>query len=126
MSKVVHFEFSTPDPGTEIKFFETMFGWSIQRWGEEEYWLIDTGAEEIGVNGAIMSQRSPDQPRVVDTISVSNIDEALVKAVSGGGTIALDKQVVPNIGWTAYVVSPTGIMFGLLEAMPGSMSGSST
>jgi predicted enzyme related to lactoylglutathione lyase len=119
MSRVVHFEFATPDPAREIEFFSSVFGWAIQNWGDEQYWLVDTGKEDIGINGAIMPQNSPEQPRVVNTIGVENLDESMAKASAAGATVAMERQEVPNIGWTAYMVSPTGILFGMIQPMPG-------
>ena len=118
MGRPVHFEFATPDPELEIAYFSTLLGWEIGRWGEEEYWLADTGKEPMGINGAIMRLSAPDQPRVVTTMGVESIDDAIAKAVELGGTIAMEKQEVPGIGWTAYIVSPTGILFGMIEPMP--------
>ncbi len=118
MGRVTHFEFSTPEPEKEIAFFKTLFGWEIERWGDWEYWLVTTGKDEAGIDGAIMPQRMPDQPRVVDTVEVEDIDASIAKAVEAGATLALEKQEVPNMGWTAYLMSPTGIMVGLFQSMP--------
>ena len=115
MSRVIHFEFATPDPEKEVAFFKELFGWDIQRWGEQEYWLIDSGTDEAGVNGAIMPLQTPEQPRVVDTISVQDLDAAIATATAAGATVAMEKMEVQGVGWVAYVVSPTGIMFGMLQ-----------
>ena len=119
MNRVIHFEFSSPDPAREVEFFKSLFGWGVEQWGDQEYWLVDTGKDEPGINGAIMPQNMPDQPRVVNTIGVDDLDASMATASSMGATIALEKQEVPNIGWTAYMISPTGILFGMIEAMPG-------
>lgn len=120
MGRVTHFEFSTPDPTKEVAFFKEVFGWTIEQWGDQEYWLVTTGENEAGINGAIMPQAMADQPRVVDTVQVEDIDAATAKAVAAGATTAMAKQEVPNMGWTTYLMSPTGIMFGLFQPMPGS------
>lgn len=117
-SRVTHFEFATPDPAKEIEFFKALFGWEIERWGDQEYWLVGTGTGETGINGAIMPQMSPDQPRVVDTVEVDDLDASIAKATAAGATIAMEKQEIPNFGWTAYMLSPTGILFGMFETMP--------
>jgi hypothetical protein len=117
-NRVIHFEFASPDPAKEAQFFKSLFGWGVDQWGDQEYWLVDTGAEnEPGINGAIMPLSMPDQPRVVNTIGVDDLDAAMAKAAAGGATVALDKQEIPNIGWTAYMISPTGIMFGMIQSV---------
>ncbi len=119
MDRPVHFEFATPDPAAEIEFFKTLFGWEVQQWADMEYWLVTTGKDEPGIDGAIMPMNSPEQPRTVDTIEVDDIDAVVAKATAAGATVALEKQEIPTMGWTAYLISPTGIMFGLFEEMPG-------
>lgn len=38
MSRVVHFEIPADDPKRSIKFYETEFGWTIEKWdGPIEY-----------------------------------------------------------------------------------------
>jgi hypothetical protein len=121
MSRVVHFEFATSDPALEVEFFRSLFGWESQQWGDQDYWLVDTGKDEVGINGAIMPLNTTDQPRVVNTIGVENLDASIEKATAAGATVAVEKQEVPNVGWTAYMLSPTGILFGMIESMPGGM-----
>lgn len=121
MNRVVHFEFATPDPAREVEFFKSVFGWQIEQWAGQEYWLVTTGVDEAGIDGAIMPQSMPDQPRVVDTIGVESIDDTIAKATAAGATLAMEKTEIPQMGWTAYLVSPTGLMFGLFENMPGAM-----
>lgn len=118
MDRIVHFEFATPDPAKEKAFFSEVFGWKIEQWGDNDYWLATTGADEPGIDGAIMPQAMPEQQRVVDTIGVASIDETIRKAMDAGATMAVEKQEIPGMGWTAYLMSPTGIMFGLFETSP--------
>lgn len=123
MSRVVHFEFATPDPAREVEFFSTVFGWEISNWGDEPYWLVGTGKDEPGIDGAIMPQSKADEQRVVNTVSVADLDGTVTRAVAAGATVAVEKQEIPGVGWIAYVSSPTGILFGMLEPMPGGEMG---
>ncbi len=56
---------------------------------------------------------------MVNTIDVEDLDASIAKAEAGGATMALDKMEVEGIGWVAYMLSPTGIMFGMIESMQG-------
>ena len=60
MPRVVHFEFLSDDPEQSVKFFQEAFGWQNQSWPGQSYWLVDTGKEELGINGGIM--RASDFP----------------------------------------------------------------
>lgn len=118
MNRPVHFEFASPDPAAEVEFFRSVFGWEIQQWGENEYWLATTGKDEAGIDGAIMPMSSPQHPRTVNTLGVDDIDAWVAKATAAGATLAMEKQEIPDMGWSAYLFSPTGIMFGLFQEMP--------
>lgn len=119
MGKVVHFEFATPDPAKEIEFFTDVFGWKVESWGDEQYWLVNAGeADAMGINGAIEPLLANTDQRVVNTIGVDDLDATIDKAVSAGATLVMGRQEVPGIGWTAVLSTPTGIRIGLLEPLP--------
>jgi len=46
------------------------------------------------------------------------VDDAVKKAWSGGGTIALPKMPIPGVGWLAYCKDTEGNIFGLMQADP--------
>jgi len=118
MSRVVHFEISVDDMQRAVTFYKTALGWEISKWqGEpQEYWLVSTGnKEEPGIDGGLML-REDKFPPVVNTIDVQNLDEAIKKVVENGGAIAVDKMVVPGVGFFAYCLDTEGNMFGMMES----------
>lgn len=119
MNRVVHFEFVTDDPQAEVDFFTAAFGWTIERWGEQEYWLVGTGLDEPGIDGAIMTPQAANQQRVVNTIEVADLEESMKRAMAAGASMAGEAQEVENVGWVAYLLSPTGILFGMIQSMSG-------
>ena len=119
MNRITHFELSTTDPAKEISFFRDVFGWEIQKWGDADYWLVTTGPEgEAGINGAIMPMMSAEQPRTTNTLNVDDIDDVVSRATAAGATVAMEKMEVGDMGWTQYLLSPTGILFGLFQSKP--------
>ncbi|MFI5101701.1 MAG: VOC family protein [Actinomycetes bacterium] len=52
MGRPVHFEIHGSDPESLVAFYRTVFAWTVTRWGEEAYWLADTGDDGPGINGA--------------------------------------------------------------------------
>ncbi len=121
MPRVVHFEIHADDPQRAVNFYQNVFGWQINKWeGPEDYWLVTTGANnEPGINGAILKRRGPINSDAVIayvcTIDVPDIDEAITKATSQGGTVALPKMPVPGVGWLAYYKDSEGNIFGMLQ-----------
>ncbi len=128
MPRPVHFEIHAHDPERAIHFYSELFGWNFVKWeGPMDYWLINTGSDgEPGINGGLIRRMSPpptdDQPvnAFVCTIGVADVDEAVSKATGPlGGTLALPKMPIPNVGWLAYVKDSEGNILGLMQSDQG-------
>jgi uncharacterized protein len=114
MNRVVHFEFSSPDPDRASAFYRELFGWEIQKWdGPAEYWLVNSAnLGEPGIDGGF--QRSMDgSARTIVTMDVDSVDETVAKVEAAGGTVALPKHAIPGVGYQAYCVDPDGTIFGV-------------
>jgi predicted enzyme related to lactoylglutathione lyase len=124
MPRPTHFEIHAADPARAIRFYETVFGWKFQRWGEVEYWLVTTGEGEAGINGGLLPRRGPppiDGAAVnawVVTVQVDDLDGYVAKAEKAGARVALPKQVVGDMGWSAYVKDTEGNILGLFQPAP--------
>lgn len=121
MPRPVHFEIHASDPERLVTFYEQVFGWKIERWGDQPYWTISTGDTNPGIDGGITQRRGPkpaeDAPvgSFVNTIDTTDLD-AMITAINGaGGTVALEKSAVPTVGWLAYFKDPDGNLFGVLQ-----------
>jgi predicted enzyme related to lactoylglutathione lyase len=118
MPKIIHFEISADDPTRASAFFESVFGWRINRWeGPVDYWLISTDdRDQTSINGAIR-QRMRDET-TVNTIEVLSIDEFTQRVVKAGGRIVVAKSVIPGVGYHAYCVDTEGNHFGIMQQDP--------
>lgn len=116
MDRVVHFEMSAKDPEALVSFYESVFGWKVNKWdGPEDYWLATTGEDGTpGINGAFMYP-ADGTPRTVVTVEVEDLDATIARAKAGGGRVAMEKMAVPMVGWAAYVVDPQGTVVGLMQ-----------
>jgi predicted enzyme related to lactoylglutathione lyase len=121
MGRVIHFEVHADNPERAIAFYREVFGWAINRTGDMDYWLIETGHEVPGIDGAIMP-RNGDRPATgapivgaVNTIQVDDLDAKLAKAIEHGGDLALDKMVIPGVGTVAYVHDSEANVVGMLQ-----------
>jgi hypothetical protein len=122
MSRVVHFEIQASAPQAVIAFYESLFEWKFKQWGANPYWLIETGpGERPGINGGLLPRRGPapaeGQPVncFVCTVEVASADDALAKAVSLGGSVAVSKMPIQGVGWLAYLKDPDGNIVGLMQ-----------
>ncbi len=114
MNRVVHFEFSSPDPDRASAFYRDLFGWEIQKWdGPAEYWLVNSASlGDIGIDGGFMRSMD-DSARTIVTVDVDSVDDMIAKVEAAGGSVALPKQTIPGVGYQAYCVDPDGTIFGI-------------
>ncbi|MES2130170.1 MAG: VOC family protein [Pseudomonadota bacterium] len=120
MSRAVHFEIQASDPPALIDFYQSLFGWSFNKWEGGDYWLIHTGPDDRpGINGGLLPRRGPPAPdgvgvnAFVITVDVADIDAMLAKVAA---LVCVPKMPVPGIGWLAYAKDPDGNIFGMMQA----------
>jgi predicted enzyme related to lactoylglutathione lyase len=125
MSRAVHFEVHATDPERAADFYRTVLGWTVERWGDQDYWVVTTGPDDQpGINGGIVRRRGPaPEPGTpvngyVVTHDVADIDATIKTALDNGATVALEKSTVEGVGILAYLLDPDRNIFGLLQPEP--------
>jgi predicted enzyme related to lactoylglutathione lyase len=115
----VHFEINADDAERAIHFYKQVFGWTIEKWaGPVDYWLISTGEDEPGINGAITSRSDPPEA-TVNTVDVPDLDKCVKLVQENGGTLLMPKMSVPGVGYMAYCKDTEGNTFGMRQSHPG-------
>jgi predicted enzyme related to lactoylglutathione lyase len=122
MGRPVHFEIHAADPQRSQDFYEQVFGWGFQRWGEQEYWVITTGEDGTpGINGGLLPRQGagPETGAPVNsfvvTVGVDDLDRTLEDALKLGGEARMPRMPVPGVGWLAYIADPDGNLVGVLQ-----------
>ncbi|HKG51947.1 MAG TPA: VOC family protein [Actinomycetales bacterium] len=133
MPRPVHFEIHASDPAASRAFYETVFGWRLDQWGDVPYWMVTTGDgnpmvgqphSTPGIDGGLMPRQgnppSEGQPvnSFVVTVDVPDCDAYVERVVAAGGSVALPAQDMAEVGRVAYVKDPDGNLFGLFQAEP--------
>ena len=86
MPRPVHFEIHAADMDRAQRFYESLFGWRFQAWGDGRYRLIDTGTDGPGINGGLVQRRGPEPAgyeavtSFVCTVNVDDVDAFAAKA----------------------------------------------
>lgn len=126
---VVHFEIHASDPQRLIDFYSQLLGWRFTRFGDLEYWGIDTGDGSIqagvatggGINGGL-AQRSGPAPQVGAPVSGANIvvavddvDATFARGIELGGVEAVAPDDLPGVGRLAYLLDPDNNVFGFIS-----------
>ena len=124
MPRVIHFEVHAADPERAVNFYQTLFGWTFQKWeGPMDYWLIITGPDDQrGINGGLVRREGEIDGQAVIayvcTVDVENVDASVQSAIDNGGQVALPKMPIPGMGWLAYCKDTEGNIFGVMQNDP--------
>ncbi|OPX89680.1 MAG: Glyoxalase-like domain protein [Pelotomaculum sp. PtaB.Bin104] len=115
MPRVIHFELNADQPERAVQFYRDVFNWQITKTdGPEDYWLIDTGEEQQGINGAITKRMNP-EATTVNTINVADLEASMGKIRQAGGKVLTEKMVIPGVGSFAYCQDTEGNTFGIIQ-----------
>jgi predicted enzyme related to lactoylglutathione lyase len=121
MPRVIHFEIHADDPERAVRFYQSVFGWQLQKWdGPMDYWLISTGdASQPGINGGMVRRRGPQHGDAVIayvcTIDVPSVDTYTQKATAAGAQVVVPKMPIPGVGHLVYCKDTEGNIFGMMQ-----------
>lgn len=122
MDKVVHFEVPFDDGERATAFYREAFGWQLDPMPQMQYTLVTTTptdargmlSEPGGINGGMLHRQGPITTPVI-TVGVDDIDESLARVEKLGGTVAIGRQPVGDMGFSAYVHDTEGNLIGLWQ-----------
>ncbi len=125
---VIHFEIHAADVPRAVAFYQAVFGWQVEDWGDYAgmpYFGVTTKAEgEPGIDGAIM-QRQGDNPAAgaavagaVLTMGTDDFDATAARIAEAGGTVALPKTALVGMAWQGYFLDTEGNVFGVHQPDP--------
>lgn len=132
-NRVIHFEIHASEPERAIEFYTSIFDWKISKWGEQDYWIIDTGIEKTkkvspigGINGGLLpaskeASKGTLMNSFVCTVTVDGFDETSTKILSSGGTLAVEKMDMKGVGFIGYFGDTEGNVFGILQPEAGNI-----
>jgi uncharacterized protein len=127
---IVHFEIQASNIERAKQFYETVFGWKIERYGDMDYWGIKTARAEynpgdpVGIDGGLLPRKGGEPVNgaavncFVCTISVSDIDQTIEAIQNANGQIVVEKSQMDGVGWLASGKDTEGNIFGLIQALP--------
>ncbi|HUQ24253.1 MAG TPA: VOC family protein [Burkholderiales bacterium] len=111
---VVHFEMMSKDPAGVSDFYAKVFGWKVTHHPEVNYRVFETG-NKMGIGGGILQpdREGPWPGNQIFYIAVDDLAPMRRKIVAAGGTIHVEEQEVPGMGWLSLFTDPEGRMNGL-------------
>ena len=96
-----------------------MFGWTIEKWeGPVDYWLVTTGEDGPGIDGALL-RTNPVHQSTVNVLDVESVSDYVEKIGAGGGEVMTPKTAIPGLGYVGYCKDVGGNVFRLFEGDEG-------
>ncbi|GAB1641902.1 VOC family protein [Krasilnikovia sp. MM14-A1259] len=122
MDRVVHFEVPFDDAERAHTFYREAFGWKLDAMPDFAYTMVTTTptddrgrpSETGGINGGMLKRQAQITSPVI-TVGVEDLDDALTRIEKLGGTIAIGRQPVGTMGFSAYVQDTEGNLIGLWQ-----------
>ena len=122
MDRVVHFEVPFEDGERATTFYREAFGWQLNSMPQFRYVMVTTSAtdeqgrptEPGAINGGMLERQGPITAPVI-TIGVENLDDALAQVEKLGGKVAIGRQPVGDMGYSAYFHDTEGNLIGLWQ-----------
>ena len=117
MPKVVHFELPFDDAERANRFYADVFGWESSKFGEQEYYLQQTGGDDepYGIGGGLVARADANVHGggTLVVINVDDLDAYIDKVAAAGCEIVTPRSVIPGVGWFANFRDTEGNVVGM-------------
>jgi predicted enzyme related to lactoylglutathione lyase len=120
---VVHFEIPADDVERAQRFYSKAFGWKVNSIPGMGYTMFHTTPTDPqgmvqtpgNINGGMLKRQAPID-RLLITVQVADMAQALKAIEANGGKVVRGAQPVQGIGVAAYVKDSEGNTLGLIQA----------
>jgi hypothetical protein len=120
---VVHFEVVGKDGAKLVSYYGELFGWNIDANNPMNYGMVardDNKAAngELGIGGGVGQGPEGYDGHVTFYVAVPDVEEALQKAESLGGTRVMGPENIMDMVTLGQFKDPEGNMVGVVQDMP--------
>ncbi|HWW68139.1 MAG TPA: VOC family protein [Solirubrobacterales bacterium] len=116
---VVHFEVVGKDGGKLKSYYSDLFGWEIDSNNPMNYGIVqrdgNVNSEGIGIGGGIGQGPDGYEGHVTFYVEVPDVEAALVKAESLGGTRVMGPETIMDDLVLGQFKDPEGHVIGLVK-----------
>jgi predicted enzyme related to lactoylglutathione lyase len=117
---VVHFEVIGQDGENLRGYYSDLFGWEINADNPQKYGMVqregNLSAEGIGIGGGIGPAEGGSPGHVTFYVEVPDVEAALAKAESLGGSRKMGPMDVPGGPTLGMFTDPEGHLLGLVQS----------
>lgn len=112
---MVYFEMPADDVERAKRFYENVFEWKIDYIPRIDYHSVQTkDVKGDGIDGGLQKRKAAGQP-IMNYVRVGSIEECAKKIIENGGTMVLERQVVPGFGAYSIFRDTEGNLVGMHE-----------
>ncbi len=117
MPRVIDFEIPADDIERVSKFYQTVFGWKVEKWkGPVDHWFLVTGDDaEPGINGSFAKREEFPESTTVNVIGVDDVEKYIKLVKTNNGSIVGDKITIPSVGFFVYFKDSEGNLMGMMQ-----------
>ena len=120
-NNIGRFAINADDVPRARDFYQKVFGWTFEPWGPPNFYLIETGEEQVRAVGGLLQERPELVPggRMIGyecTIGVKNLDDTIRAIESNGGKLVTSKFHIPTVGTVAYFQDTEGNVAGIIQS----------
>lgn len=120
-NKVVLFEIPSANFKNAKAFYENVFDWKVELWGDEGAMALTTAADKDynptelgGINGGFYQRKSKDDHPSFG-VETESIDRTLKAIEKAGGKVVTPKHAIGEWGFMADFADPEGNVIALWE-----------
>jgi predicted enzyme related to lactoylglutathione lyase len=119
-NRIRSFAITADDVSRALRFYEAVFGWRFEPWGQPEFYLILTGdGKEPGIQGLLHKRRQAVTGTGMTgfecTVNVLDIDATIAAVENSGGKIVMEKFNIPKVGTGIYFNDTEGNLVGAMQ-----------
>ena len=118
---VVHFEIVGKDGEALQRYYSELFGWEINADNPMRYGMVtregNVTAEGVGIGGGVSGGPQGYEGHVTFYIAVPDVEAALAKAESLGGTRVMGPETIMDMVELGQFTDPEGHVIGVVKTL---------
>src|SRR5262245_56608412 len=116
MNELTHFAINAEDVPAAVRFYESVFGWEFERYGEYEFFRSHSAGPAVcAIQGRRELIAGVRTTGFECTIAVDDLDRVADAVTAAGGRIVMEKSAIPGVGELLFFSDPDGNVAGAIR-----------
>ncbi|HEY1275724.1 MAG TPA: VOC family protein [Thermoleophilaceae bacterium] len=116
MNELTHFAINAEDTAAAVRFYESVFGWEFERYGEHDFFRSQSaGPATCAIQGRRELIPGVRTTGFECTIEVDDVDRVAEAVLAAGGRVVMEKSAIPGVGEVVFFADPDGNVAGAIR-----------